>query len=105
MDLLSGEHQVLKTWIVHENGLSLHPEIDRGQITGAFVQSHGWCTMEELPVNDKGRYLAVNPSTYKIPTVRDLPSELDIPYPGIDRRADQRVWQQGRGRNRLSSMA
>lgn len=78
VDLLSGEHQVLKTWIVHENGLSLHPEIDRGQITGAFVQSHGWCTMEELPVNDKGRYLAVNPSTYKIPTVRDLPLELDI---------------------------
>lgn len=78
VDTLSGEHQILKTWIVHENGQSLHPEVDRGQITGAFVQSCGWCTMEELPVNDKGRYLAVNPSTYKIPTVRDIPAEIDI---------------------------
>jgi len=78
VDLLSGEHQVIKTWIVHENGQSLHPEVDRGQIIGAFIQSMGWCTMEELPVSAEGRYLAVNPSTYKIPTVRDLPAELDL---------------------------
>ena len=78
IDLLNGEHRVLKTFIVHENGNSLSEEIDRGQIVGAFVQSAGWCTIEELPLDTKGRYLAVNPSTYKIPTVRDIPEQLEI---------------------------
>jgi len=78
LDLLSGDHHLLGTWIVHENGSSLHPEIDRGQVIGAFIQSMGWCTMEELPVDDKGRYLAVNPSTYKIPGIRDIPDVLEL---------------------------
>jgi xanthine dehydrogenase large subunit len=78
IDLASGEHTILQTFIVHENGASLHEEIDRGQIIGAFVQSVGWCTIEELPVDARGRYLAVNPSTYKIPTVRDIPAELHL---------------------------
>jgi len=78
IDLLTGEHQVLKVFIVHETGNSLNEDIDRGQIEGAFIQSMGWCTCEELPRNDKGHYLAINPSTYKIPTVRDLPVDIQI---------------------------
>lgn len=78
IDLNSGEHRLLKTCIVHENGNSLHEDIDRGQIIGAFVQSYGWCTIEELPCDAKGRYLAVNPSTYKIPTVREYPEQLHL---------------------------
>lgn len=78
IDLLSGEHRLLKSYIVHENGKSLHEEIDRGQIIGAFIQSYGWCCLEELAVNDKGRYLAVNPSTYKIPTVREMPELMEV---------------------------
>jgi xanthine dehydrogenase molybdopterin binding subunit len=78
IDLLSGEHRLLGTWIVHENGNSLHEEIDRGQIIGAFIQSYGWCCLEDLPVDARGRYLAINPSTYKIPTVRDLPEQLTV---------------------------
>ncbi len=85
IDLLSGEHRILQAWIVHENGNSLSEEIDRGQIVGAFIQSYGWCCLEELPVDAQGRYLAVNPSTYKIPTVRELPEQLRVeivPSPG-----------------------
>ncbi|MDP2173124.1 MAG: molybdopterin-dependent oxidoreductase [Candidatus Cloacimonadaceae bacterium] len=78
IDLLSGEHRVRDTYIVHENGSALSMEIDRGQIIGAFVQGYGWCTMEELLFNTDGRYLAVNPSTYKIPTVRDIPENLQV---------------------------
>lgn len=79
IDLLTGEHRVLKVFIVHETGNSLNEDIDRGQIEGAFIQSMGWCTCEELPRNDKGHYLAINPSTYsKIPTVRDLPLNIQI---------------------------
>ncbi len=78
IDLLSGEHRVLKTHIVHENGNSLSEPIDRGQIIGAYVQSAGWCTIEDLPLDAKGRYLAINPSTYKIPTVREVSETLDL---------------------------
>ncbi len=78
LDTFSGDHHLLDTYIVHENGSSLHPEIDRGQVIGAFIQSMGWATMEELPHDSKGRYLAVNPSTYKIPGIRDLPETFVV---------------------------
>jgi xanthine dehydrogenase large subunit len=78
IELLSGEHRLLDTFIVHETAHSLHPEIDRGQITGAFIQSLGWCTMEDIPHDQKGRYLALSPSTYKIPGIRDLPENLVV---------------------------
>lgn len=78
VNMFSGTHKILKAFIVHENGNSLSEEIDRGQIVGAFIQSAGWCTIEELPLDKRGRYLAVNPSTYKIPTVRDYPELLDV---------------------------
>jgi xanthine dehydrogenase large subunit len=78
LNTLSGEHRLLSTHIVHENGKSLHPEIDLGQVTGAFIQGMGWCTMEEVVVDAKGRYTSANPSTYKIPGIRDLPEKLDI---------------------------
>ena len=78
LDIFSGDHHLLDTYIVHENGSSLHPEIDRGQVIGAFIQSMGWATMEELPHDSKGRYLAVNPSTYKIPGIRDLPETFVV---------------------------
>ncbi|MCK9334583.1 MAG: molybdopterin-dependent oxidoreductase, partial [Candidatus Cloacimonetes bacterium] len=78
LDRLTGEHRILSTHIVHENGQSLHPEIDRGQVTGAFIQGMGWCTMEDLVWDSHGRYLSANPSTYKIPGIRDLPELLDI---------------------------
>jgi len=78
IDTLNGEYHILKTCIVHENGSTLHEDIDRGQIIGAFIQSVGWCTIEELPYDSQGRYLAVNPSTYKIPSIRELPDQLSV---------------------------
>lgn len=78
IDLLTGEHQVLKVFIVHETGISLNEAIDLGQIEGAFIQCYGWCTCEDLPRDTTGHYLAINPSTYKIPTIRDLPSKIQI---------------------------
>ncbi|MDD4686487.1 MAG: molybdopterin-dependent oxidoreductase [Candidatus Cloacimonadaceae bacterium] len=78
VNTLSGEHRLLSTHIVHENGNSLHLEIDKGQVMGAFIQGMGWCTMEELVIDSQGRYLSANPSTYKIPGIRDLPEMLDL---------------------------
>ena len=78
LDTLLGDYRLLSTHIAHENGKSLHPDIDKGQVTGAFIQGMGWCTMEDLVWDDKGRYLSANPSTYKIPGIRDLPEVFGI---------------------------
>ena len=76
--LTSGENRLLNVHIVHQNGKSLHLDIDRGQTIGAFIQSYGWCTIEEMPWDDKGQYLASTVSTYKIPCIRDLPEKFTI---------------------------
>ena len=78
VDMQLGEHTVNKLFIVHENGASLHEQIDLGQITGAAVQCIGWCTMEDLKWDAKGHYTSANPSTYKIPGIRDIPEVFKV---------------------------
>ncbi len=78
VDLISGQARVIEAHIVHETGRSLHPDIDRSQVTGAFFQGLGWMTMEELVRDKTGRCLTATPSTYKIPGFRDLPEALHI---------------------------
>lgn len=77
VDTLTGEFSLLRADILHDAGRSLNPAIDIGQIEGAFIQSMGWLTMEELvwhPVS--GKLLTHAPSTYKIPTANDCPDRL-----------------------------
>lgn len=86
VDVLTGANRLVEVHIVHETAKSLNPGIDRGQIEGAFVQGYGWCTIEEITHDRKGRYLAVTPSTYKIPTIRDLPEVFEVEMVGAERR-------------------
>ncbi len=78
IDTLTGEWKPLRTDILHDVGASLNPALDKGQIEGAFVQGMGWLTMEELVWNAEGRLLTHAPSTYKIPSARDLPRDFRV---------------------------
>lgn len=78
IDTLTGEWQPLRTDILHDVGKSLNPAVDKGQIEGGFVQGLGWLTMEELVWDDAGRLKTLAPSTYKIPTARDVPPDLRV---------------------------
>jgi len=78
VDTLLGEHSLRSFHIVHENGQSLNERIDLGQIIGAAIQCYGWCTMEDLKWNEQGVYTSANPSTYKIPGIRDLPEKFTV---------------------------
>jgi xanthine dehydrogenase large subunit len=78
IDTLSGEWKTLRVDILHDVGRSLNPAIDRGQIEGAFLQGLGWLTLEELVWDQTGRLLTHAPSTYKIPTARDLPKDFRV---------------------------
>lgn len=86
VDTLTGSSRLVEAHIVHETAKSLNPGIDQGQIEGAFIQGYGWCTMEDIKYDQKGRYLAVTPSTYKIPTIRDLPEAFEVEMVEAERR-------------------
>jgi len=85
IDTLSGDWSVLKTDIVMDVGDSLNPNIDIGQIEGAFIQGLGLFTMEELIFGDnqhvwipKGHLLTKGPGNYKIPSGNDIPDEFNV---------------------------
>ncbi|MGZ9096845.1 MAG: xanthine dehydrogenase molybdopterin binding subunit [Micavibrio sp.] len=88
IDTLTGEHKILRTDILHDVGRSLNPAIDLGQIEGGFVQGAGWLTSEELWWNDKGELKTHSPSTYKIPTARDMPADFRVSLYEGDNPAD-----------------
>ena len=73
VDTLTGEVRILRTDILQDAGTSLNPAVDIGQIEGAFVQGMGWLLMEELYWDSSGALKTHAPSTYKIPTSRDVP--------------------------------
>jgi xanthine dehydrogenase large subunit len=64
--------------LVQDVGESINPLIDKGQIEGGFVQGMGWLTMEELVWDTIGRLLTYAPSTYKIPTVSEIPEQFNV---------------------------
>jgi xanthine dehydrogenase large subunit len=78
VDVMTGMSKLLDVVLVHETGLSLNPEIDKGQIIGAFYQGYGWSVMEEEVFNTEGNYMALTPSTYKFPCIRDYPQNLQV---------------------------
>jgi xanthine dehydrogenase large subunit len=80
VDTLTGEYSILRTDILHDVGRSLNPAIDMGQVEGGFVQGVGWLTSEELWWNDKGVLKTHAPSTYKIPTGRDMPKDFRVAF-------------------------
>jgi len=78
VDTLTGEYRLLRVDIVHDCGDSLNPAIDLGQVEGGFMQGVGWLTSEELWWNDAGELMTHAPSTYKIPTCSDLPTDFRV---------------------------
>ena len=78
IDTLTGENRILRTDILHDAGASLNPDLDIGQVEGAYVQGAGWLTMEELIWDDAGRLRTHAPSTYKIPACSDRPDVFNV---------------------------
>jgi len=74
----TGVHRLLRVDLLHDVGDSLAEVIDRGQIEGGFVQGLGWLTCEELRWNGAGRLLTDAPSTYKIPTLGEVPQDFRV---------------------------
>ena len=78
VDTLTGEWRLLRADVLHDAGRSINPAIDIGQVEGAFIQGMGWLTTEELWWNKSGKLMTHAPSTYKIPTVNDCPTDFRV---------------------------
>ncbi|KAL2812186.1 Molybdopterin-binding domain of aldehyde dehydrogenase-domain-containing protein [Aspergillus granulosus] len=80
LDLLTGDHTVLRTDIKMDVGRSINPAIDYGQIEGAFVQGQGLFTMEESLWTRSGQLATRGPGAYKIPGFCDIPQEFNVSF-------------------------
>ncbi|KAI1765417.1 xanthine dehydrogenase [Hypoxylon sp. FL1150] len=78
LDILTGDHTVLRTDIMMDVGRSINPSIDYGQIEGAFVQGQGLFTMEESLWTRRGELFTRGPGTYKIPGFSDIPQIFNV---------------------------
>ena len=76
----TGEMKVLRTDIFMDLGRPINPGIDKGQVTGAFVQGMGWVSSENLFYSDKGHLITHSPTTYKIPNIQDTPRVFNIDF-------------------------
>ncbi len=78
IDGFTGVFRLRQVDIVNDAGSSINPLIDLGQVEGGFVQGLGWLTMEELVWDDAGRLRTFSPSTYKIPTIGEIPEKINV---------------------------
>jgi len=78
IDILTGEHTLLKTEIVMDAGESLNPAIDIGQIEGAYVQGYGYLAMEQILFSKEGKLLTRGHGSYSAPTIADIPPVFNV---------------------------
>jgi CO/xanthine dehydrogenase Mo-binding subunit len=76
VDVETGELDIRRVVCVDDVGRAINPEQVEGQIEGGVAQAVGWATCENF-VTDGGRILTPHLSTYLIPTVVDVPKQVD----------------------------
>ncbi|KAF3046351.1 hypothetical protein E8E12_003861 [Didymella heteroderae] len=93
LDLLTGDHTVLRSDIMMDVGNSINPAIDYGQIEGAFVQGQGLFTIEEsLWHTASGQLFTRGPGTYKIPGFSDIPQIFNASMLRVDNDGKPLSW-------------
>ena len=78
IDRFTGMMRIVRSDVLMDIGKSINPGIDRGQITGAFIQGVGWLTTEEKRWSAEGDVLTHSPTTYKIPNIQDVPEIFNV---------------------------
>ena len=81
LDVLTGDHTILRSDLIMDLGKSINYSIDVGQVEGAFVQGIGLYTIEDLlHMSSNGAMATIGPGAYKIPTAEDIPQEFNIKF-------------------------
>jgi len=80
IDRFTGMMRIVRSDVLMDIGKPINPGIDRGQMTGGFVQGFGWLTTEELRYTPEGELLTHSPTTYKIPNIQDVPEVFNLDW-------------------------
>lgn len=76
VDTETGKIDIIKVICADDVGKAINPQQVEGQIEGAIVQAGGYTLLENF-IQKEGRVLTDKLSTYLIPTVLDIPNEVD----------------------------
>lgn len=76
VDIETGEVHLVKVICADDVGKAINPQLVVGQIEGAIVQAAGYGLMENF-IQENGYVKTSQLSTYLIPTVLDIPDEIE----------------------------
>ena len=77
VDMETGQVKIDKIYCAIDVGKAINPQQVLGQIQGGLVQSVGYTVMENF-IEKEGQVLTPSLSTYLVPTVLDIPGEMNI---------------------------
>lgn len=80
VDKNTGDIEILKVVSAFDVGQVMNELLLKGQVMGGIIQGIGTGVSEALVYNSKGQLLSRNFVDYKIPTMQDLPKEIELHY-------------------------
>ena len=78
LDAATGRIVVHRYVAAHDTGTVINPAGVRGQVQGGVAQGLGYALLEEMLLDDRGAVRNTDLHDYRIPTVGDMPDELEI---------------------------